>query len=692
LAHPRSASALAALIPARLGVTPPLGKFRLSDAEHAQWAESFNGGRCDDDCRFRNRPFSGALVDVTSAFPLVAHLVDWWAVSIASTLRHRDVTTAVRRACERAASDPTSALDPALWRRLGVTLVEVVPDGEPFPIELDDHARPDGRTEVVPVFSPERPLFKPWPDVVAAAAEGGRAPLIVRATRLVPGPPEPGLRKRLPFLPGTVLSSDRDPAVALVRRRWQAKAEGDKRLARVLHAQVSALVSGNPSRFDPIRRKVGGRWEPWEGPGPWAFLPIACTVQSGARLLLAVLDRLVRDLGGVVAYRDTDSSVIPSSPDGGTITLPDGSTVRELSWAAVDSVLAPFSRLSPEPAWEVWKVERGTPDDPLQVVVFGPKRHAQFVALDDDLPRMDEWTSAGLGGMWAAPPRMTRWTKAAVEREIAYAVARQTDPEAVRSPAPWERAGNAPFPTMRRLMVTSPEVLRSLPGALGARPGSRYLVGVTDTTRGRTGEAVALDPGGSLDGWQRLRWVVRGTGAPIAVSTTPSAKALRFETLDFRATGYAAPPKGAPITEVHIDPTRIRHRGRVSGVIDASDDGLPGDLAARRPVYDEPDLLATVHAHARTLGPAAFARRTDLPLSVAKRAAGGRPISKRNVLRAVRALAADPEQGPSCGCGCGQPVDRRLGAIYVNDTHRARAKKRRQRATPTTSDQERRSA
>jgi hypothetical protein len=78
------------------------------------------------------------------------------------------------------------ALDPDVWKTFGCTLAEVVPDGEPWPVEIEDPQRPDGRLELVGVVSPDRPFFFAWPDVVAAAVLSGRPPKIVRAVRYAP--------------------------------------------------------------------------------------------------------------------------------------------------------------------------------------------------------------------------------------------------------------------------------------------------------------------------------------------------------------------------------------------------------------------------------------------------------------------------------------------------------------------------
>ncbi len=66
-------------------------------------------------------------------------------------------------------------------------------------------------------------------------------------------------------------------------------------------------------------------------------------------------------------------------------------------------------------------------------------------------------------------------------------------------------------PSLRRLSVTTPDVLAALPKALGARPGSRYLLTTPSKKGGQ--EAVALDRGEDLGHWRRLPWVGRERGA-----------------------------------------------------------------------------------------------------------------------------------------------------------------------------------
>ena len=694
LARTISPGAIAAQVAGRLQVRAPVETLALSSTEHDGWAEAFHGGWCDADVRTLGVPVPTVAADVSSCYPLVAHRLGWWPLVCAERVQRRNVTAALRRVCERAATDPTAAIDPAVWERFGFTLAEVVPAGEPFPIEVEDDHRPDGRMEVIPVFSPRRIFRVPWCDVVAAAVLSGRVPRIVRATRYVPIGRQP-LRTRLDALPGLVLGSDDDPAVALARRRQRAKAAGEVTLAVELRVVVNALCFGNFVRSDELTRRAGRRWVLAERPGPWTCLPIAASVTAGARLLLAVLERLVSDRGGIVAYRDTDSSLLPATPEGGELALPNGSSVRALSWAEVDTILGAFAQLSPSPEWPVWKQQRGTPARPLHALVFGPKRHIEFTMSEtgpsvaagpgdkfDAEYEVVDFTEANLGGTYVDPPTLRgrcpdgrrAWSLAADQREVTYTLAHQRDRAgALRPDAPWDLDRPAPFPALRRYTVTTPEAARRLPAVLGARPGTRYVEASTALGHSHLSAVVALDPGGDLSGWQRLQWFDKATGTPVRVTTDPAdIDARQLETLGSRAAEWSRPRRSVPIDAVVVDPLLVRRVGRVSGVIDADLDGL-GDLVGRRPLHQEADQLAAVQAIAKANGPRAFARRTDLSIRVAERAALGRPISQVNVARALHALRTD-DGSCLCACGCGIAFrPKRADHRFLSDAHRKRA-------------------
>jgi len=316
---------------------------------------------------------------------------------------------------------------------------------------------------------------------------------------------------------------------------------------------------------------------------------------------------------------------------------------------------------------------------PLFCVVFGPKRHAQFT-MGATGPELVDHAEVALGGFFADPPSMRgrdragphrQWSTAAVLGEVRLSVARAMGVDVVRGCAPWDRDGELPFPALRRLEVKTPEMARQLPEALHARPGTRYVEAIVSPLRGEDQETpVAIDPGGDLSDWQHLRWVSRRTGEPTRITTDAQyVEAILVESLDDRAIRYGRSSRATPITEFSVDPSLVRHVGRASGVIDAQLDGLD-DLASRRPVLGDADLVAFIGQEARALGPTEFSRRYGIRLRTAEGIASGRVPSKRTVAQVHRLLTIGAPPLRTCALeGCDTIVTR-ANATYCSRRHR----------------------
>jgi hypothetical protein len=82
-----------------------------------------------------------------------------------------------------------------------------------------------------------------------------------------------------------------------------------------------------------------------ETPGAYSFPPLAACITGAARLMLALLERLVTDAGGHYAFCDTDSMAIVATPDGRP--APNGQTITALSCAQVDGIINRFATLNP---------------------------------------------------------------------------------------------------------------------------------------------------------------------------------------------------------------------------------------------------------------------------------------------------------------------------------------------------------
>jgi hypothetical protein len=130
---------LAAELVRKAGVRSPLLKFSTPDDEAlARWIAAHRGGWLSAKLAGAGL-FPAADVDVHSACPVVATLLRSWEVMIAACLRRRDVLAEVLALCGKAArGDISPLLRQETWRRLGLTLCEVIPEGETWLVEAPD--------------------------------------------------------------------------------------------------------------------------------------------------------------------------------------------------------------------------------------------------------------------------------------------------------------------------------------------------------------------------------------------------------------------------------------------------------------------------------------------------------------------------------------------------------------------------
>jgi hypothetical protein len=658
-----SPAGLAAEIPRKAGVTPPLVKFRVpSDLDLSCWIGAHRGGWLSAEMAAEGL-FPAVDVDVHSAYPAFAVLLGWWRLKLAAQLRRQDKTEELRALCaEVAAGDVSAFFDRRTWRRFSFTICEVVCDGEPWPVEAPDESYPQGHSGVRPVRCPV-PLPFTWPDVVLAALLSGRVPHIVSATKLVPVGRQPNLRDRYPLYDGLVLDIDDDPAVALVRLRDKAKERGDVRLAAQLRVVVNTLCYGNPVRLDLGYRQEGRRRVVTETAAEWTFPPIAATVTAASRLALDVAEKLLDSYGISVASRDTDGLLLRCTPD---------------QWPALDRVLARFDALDPfETGQPFWKVQREQEGRPLHGLVIGVKRYV-LATLDDagDLLKVVEATEHSLGGSVVDPPSMAghdkedhrRWTRAVAAVAVRREIARSRGASLVVPLWPWEGADEPPFPSIGRVQATTPETLTTIRQRIGVRPFGLFLEGHTRRSGDTT--TVALDPGTDLAEWQSLDWR-EGNGAPAHdVADT-------LDNLGGKAHRWLRPRQLDDRSEVVVAPELIRRVGKAGGVIEAEIVGPDVDTSSLRAVYDEGDAADYLARRSDEIGPRAFARTARISRDAAQRLKDGKPVRAATIRRALRNLRIRTAETPTCPVD-GRPVFR-AGARYCSPRCQATARKHRQR-------------
>lgn len=360
----------------KMGVAPVLDWQPKFPKQYLGYAESaFFGGRTS--AHIRKVPVPIVYTDFLSMYPTVNALMGLW----------RYVTAEEVSVVHMDASDASDFLrtinvetlfSAQTWKSLPA-FVRVVPDGDVLPtrakysLESNDYQVALNHLHAV-TDNPEDGLWFALPDVAASVLLTGRMPKIVDAFRIVPKGMLAGLRAIRLRGAVTVDPGSQDFFRAIIEERKrlafnaELSAEERDRLDKALKVLANATSYGI---FAEMRREESAEKvavtchgidpTPFEcrvlnpeKPGEYCFPPLASVITAAARLMLALLERCLTDLGGTYAMEDTDSMAIVATQRGGLIEFPGGPyrrngkpAIRPLSWAQVDAIAERFASLSP---------------------------------------------------------------------------------------------------------------------------------------------------------------------------------------------------------------------------------------------------------------------------------------------------------------------------------------------------------
>ena len=361
-----------------MGIKPPQGKFKIPDRINGIAAQPSAGGRSE--CMIRLTPVPVTYVDFHAQFPSVSKLLDCREILCAESLEFPDFTAGAREMVERASLD--DCFRPAFWKQLRFfALVEPNEDVVPMRAKFGLRAESDP-TLAWNFLTSKQPFWTTGADVVAANLMTGKPLKILKAIEVVPRGVQPGLVPVKVYSQLEVNPLRDDLAVKLVELRSSLKSKSPE-LAGGLKVAANSAAFGIFSQLDvrsldspsPLHVFSGETdyltppAEVWERPSEFSCPVISSLVTGGSHLLCAMLERIVRDMGGQIAAMDTDSAMIVSTKDGGLVPCaggphrlknyeaPSGNAgIRALSWAEVDRIREQFEALNP------W---RNTPKTPF---------------------------------------------------------------------------------------------------------------------------------------------------------------------------------------------------------------------------------------------------------------------------------------------------------------------------------------
>ena len=361
-----------------MGITPVMERQPDFLREYLGYAASaFYGGRAS--AHIRKAIIPVVYTDFLSMYATVNSLMGLWDFVIAGKIKVvKNATEEIQGFLDSATVE--DLFKPATWKRL-TGFVKVIPDGEILPTRANYNVHTnDWQVAVNHLYSEgdsadKSALWFTLPDIVASKVLTGRVPKIVDAFYIEPS-------GRLPGLTTTKLRGviDIDPAnqdffrVVIeerqrLRRRVDLSQTEKGRLNKALKVLASATSYGIYGEMIRHEGEIKSRVSCYgidpdsfechvlhpDEPGEHCFPPLASLITGGARLMLALLEHLVTELGGTYAMEDTDSMAIVATEAGGLVACPGGPrstpdgprAVMALSWKQVREIVNRFAALNP---------------------------------------------------------------------------------------------------------------------------------------------------------------------------------------------------------------------------------------------------------------------------------------------------------------------------------------------------------
>lgn len=345
-----------------MGIAPILERQPGFPKTYLGFAQTaFFGGRTS--AHIRKVPVPVIYVDFLSMYPTVNSLMELRRFLIAREIGVEHCKAEIERFLKNLT--PGSLFCPKTWKRLPA-FVKVIPNGDLLPSRAKYNvASNDWQVALNFLYAADNDcaegLWFSLPDVAASVLLTGKIPKIIDAFKIVPSAKSAGLRSILlggevPVNPGT-----QDVFRSIIEQRKSLSTRKDlseqdltrldkalKVLANATSYGIFAEMNRQESEKKVKVRCYGLDWQSYqtsvmhpEQSGEFCFPPLASLITGAARLMLALLEHTVSQLGGTYVLEDTDSMAIVATErqdDGGHITpgrLPswsDTETIEGSAW------------------------------------------------------------------------------------------------------------------------------------------------------------------------------------------------------------------------------------------------------------------------------------------------------------------------------------------------------------------------
>ncbi len=430
-----------------MGIKPVLERQPDFPKQYLGYAQSaFFGGRTS--AHIRKVPVPIVSTDFLSMYPTVNALMNLWRFVTAQEIKIVEHCQAGIEAFLRQLT-ADELFNPATWKYL-TAFVQIIPGGDILPsrakysVESNDWQVGVNHIYADDDNSKNSALWFSLPDIVVSVLLTRRIPKIINAFRIEPRGTLTGLQPTQ--LRGAINIDPRQQdffKVVIEERKSLSSRPGisdveKERLDKTLKVLANAASYGIYAEMNrqEADAKVnvtchGIDAKPFtccvaypDVPGEFCFPPLASLITGAARLMLALLEHSVSELGGTYAMEDTDSMAIIATKQGGLIPCPGGlyrrkggyEAITALSWKQVEKISQRFASLSPYDrrtiSVSILKIENDNYDPKthaqrqLYCVAISAKRYALFLRNENGVPvllrkglnnKSDRWSLHGLG-------------------------------------------------------------------------------------------------------------------------------------------------------------------------------------------------------------------------------------------------------------------------------------------------------
>jgi hypothetical protein len=393
--------------------------------------------------------------------------------------------------------DAKTILDPALWPRLAF-FASVQPSGDLLPVRALYSESGETNIGMNPLTSTE-PIWYAGPDLAASRLAKGVTPQIVEAFRIVPHGVQEGMKTTAIGTRTINPLVDDFFRVVIEERKNLPKSHPHYLLLKIIaNALYGIFAELNKDEFGKNNAK---QLEVFSGedhfdqtafvverPGRWQFPPAAALITAGGRLMLTILERMTKDLGGTYLLTDTDSMFFVASKRGGLFSCPGGQYkfpdgtpgVKAITWKEVEGICTKLNSLNPYDTnivADILKVEdcnnnRSGDQHQLYGLAVSAKRYVVYTRKKGKLEIIKP-SEHGLGIVYVPDKRSRykpvdcedqetnypRWIVETWERLLSEHFKDDKDPEnALVSQQLWFDD----LPAVMRVRITTPNVLKAL--------------------------------------------------------------------------------------------------------------------------------------------------------------------------------------------------------------------------------------